>query len=64
MQTVTTVGLEIAKSIFQVYGVGAEGNAREVLRVAIADRKSAAIRQLAFGQPEGNSFVESNYLST
>jgi transposase len=26
MQTVTTIGLDIAKSIFQVHGVGAEGN--------------------------------------
>ena len=26
MQTVTTIGLDIAKSVFQVHGVGAEGN--------------------------------------
>jgi transposase len=26
MQTVTTVGLDIAKSVFQVHGVDAEGN--------------------------------------
>jgi transposase len=26
MQTITTVGLDIAKSVFQVHGVGAEGN--------------------------------------
>ena len=27
MQRVTTIGLDIAKSVFQVHGVGAEGNA-------------------------------------
>src|SRR5262245_64740443 len=27
MQTVTTIGLDIAKSVFQVHGVDAEGNA-------------------------------------
>ena len=26
MQTITTIGLDIAKSIFQVHGVDAEGN--------------------------------------
>jgi transposase len=26
MQTVTTVGLDIAKSVFQVHGIDAEGN--------------------------------------
>jgi transposase len=26
MQTVTTIGLDIAKSVFQVHGVDAEGN--------------------------------------
>jgi hypothetical protein len=26
MQAVTTIGLDIAKSIFQVHGVGADGN--------------------------------------
>ena len=26
MQTITTIGLDIAKSVFQVHGVGAEGN--------------------------------------
>ena len=26
MQTVTTIGLDIAKSIFQVHGIDAEGN--------------------------------------
>jgi transposase len=27
MQTITTIGLDIAKSVFQVHGVDAEGNA-------------------------------------
>ena len=27
MQTVTTIGLDIAKSVFQVHGVDIEGNA-------------------------------------
>ena len=26
MQTVTTIGLDIAKSVFQVHGIDAEGN--------------------------------------
>jgi transposase len=26
MQTITTIGLDIAKSVFQVYGVDADGN--------------------------------------
>jgi transposase len=26
MQTITTIGLDIAKSVFQVHGVDAEGN--------------------------------------
>ena len=28
MQAITTVGLDIAKSVFQVHGVGADGRAR------------------------------------
>jgi putative ABC transport system substrate-binding protein len=31
MQTITTIGLDIAKSVFQVHGVDAEGNARSSL---------------------------------
>ena len=27
MQTITTIGLDIAKSVFQVHGIDAEGNA-------------------------------------
>jgi transposase len=38
MQTVTTIGLDIAKSVFQVHGIDAEGGAvirrRQVLRAA------------------------------
>jgi hypothetical protein len=26
MQTITTIGLDIAKSVFQVHGIDAEGN--------------------------------------
>ena len=31
MQTVTTIGLDIAKSVFQVHGVDAEGNVLRAL---------------------------------
>ena len=31
MQTVTTIGLDIAKSVFQVHGIDAEGKRRYVL---------------------------------
>jgi hypothetical protein len=29
MQSITTIGLDIAKSVFQVHGVDAEGNVEE-----------------------------------
>jgi transposase len=32
MQTVTTIGLDIAKSVFQVHGVDAKGNVVSRLR--------------------------------
>ena len=28
MQTITTIGLDIAKSVFQVHGIDAEGNVK------------------------------------
>jgi transposase len=31
MQTVTTIGFDIAKSVFQVHGVDAAGQCRQVL---------------------------------
>ena len=40
MQAITTIGLDIAKSVFQVHGVDAEGNVASlrprVLREAVA----------------------------
>ena len=38
METITTIGLDIAKSIFQVHGVDAEGNVifrRQLKRLAL-----------------------------
>jgi transposase len=43
MQTITTIGLDIAKSVFQVHGVDAEGNA--VLRRQIKRRYVLAFFQ-------------------
>ena len=40
MQTVTTIGLDIAKSVFQVHGIDAEGNA--VLRRQLKRRNVLA----------------------
>ena len=43
MQTVTTIGLDIAKSVFQIHGVDAAGNAKALgldvpqTLIAIAD---------------------------
>jgi hypothetical protein len=34
MQAVTTVGLDIAKSVFQTYGVDAAGNVEAALKTA------------------------------
>jgi transposase len=48
MQTVTTIGLDIAKSVFQVHGVDAAGNviepAQAPLRFAILP-EAAAVRR-------------------
>ena len=40
MQTIATIGLDIAKSVFQVHGVDAEGNVtlRRQLKMCIRDR--------------------------
>ena len=43
MQTVTTIGLDIAKSVFQVHGVDAKGNV--VLRRQIKRRYVLAGRR-------------------
>jgi len=39
MQAVTTIGLDIAKSVFQVHGIGAEGNVIMRLTGRQCDRK-------------------------
>jgi hypothetical protein len=36
MQTVTTIGLDIAKSVFQVHGVDAEGNVLRLSRSSLS----------------------------
>jgi transposase len=43
MQTITTIGLDIAKSVFQVHGIDAEGNA--VLRRQLERRYVVAFFQ-------------------
>ncbi len=43
MQAVTTIGLDIAKSVFQVHGVDAEGNA--IIRRKLKRRYVAAFFQ-------------------
>ena len=52
MQTVTTIGLDIAKSVFQVHGIDAEG--KVVLgEVEAPDEKSAkAAAAIQFGLDE------------
>jgi transposase len=40
MQTITTIGLDIAKSVFQVHGVNAGGEV--VIRRGLADRNPTA----------------------
>jgi transposase len=42
MQTVTTIGLDIAKSVFQVHGIDAEG--RVLIRRKLKRRYGAGIR--------------------
>jgi transposase len=54
MQTVTTIGLDIAKSVFQVHGVDADGNV--VLRRQLKRRYVLAFFQTsvsASGRLEG-----------
>jgi hypothetical protein len=40
MQTITTIGLDIAKSVFQVHGVGVGPVLATALVAAVADPKS------------------------
>ena len=54
MQAITTVGLDIAKSVFQVHGVGADGHVvirRQLKRLFVAHRciRCAAIISVAIG---------------
>jgi hypothetical protein len=47
MQTVTTIGLDIAKSVFQVNGVDAQGNVvvrRQLKRRQVVARRSNGIK--------------------
>ena len=43
MQTVTTIGLDIAKSVFHIHGVDAEGKVRHVGRQRRRGKKDGAI---------------------
>ena len=37
MQTITTIGLDIAKSVFQIHGVGADGQVSHLaVRLSVA----------------------------
>ena len=45
MQAVTTIGLDIAKSVFQVHGVDAEGNV--VVRRQLRRRKFSFFQEAA-----------------
>ena len=48
MQAVTTIGLDIAKSVFQLHGVDAEGNVRirRQLSAATSWRSSRSCRRV------------------
>ncbi len=49
MQTITTVGLDIAKSVFQVHGVDADGNVavrREAIEPSSTANEGATKAQL------------------
>ena len=50
MQTITTIGLDIAKSVFQVHGIDAEGNV--VLRRQIKRRYVLAFFEKADALPQ------------
>jgi transposase len=61
MQAITTIGLDIAKSVFQVHGVDAEGNVvfrRRLKRRYV--RRSAHQKILQFGM--AGSLAGSNHL--
>ena len=53
MQTVTTIGLNIAKSVFQVHGIDAEG--KVLIRRQLKRRYVLAWRQSLYGFACGRS---------
>ena len=55
MQTVTTIGLDIAKSVFQVHGVDAEGN---------RSRSYGPIMLLPFGNTSALSCFNKRFIAT
>ena len=61
MQTITTIGLDIAKSVFQVHGVDAEGKAiiRREPNMRIS-QFSIILFQVAEEVPECNTFPTNN----
>jgi transposase len=54
MQTITTIGLDIAKSVFQVHGVDAEGNMdlRRQLKRRLIGLRISGRTDLASGSPK------------
>ena len=59
MQTVTTIGLDIAKSIFQVHGIDAEGKVvlGEVEAPDEASAKAAAAIQFGLDEIQRNRIM-------
>ena len=57
MQVVTTVGLDIAKSVFQVHGVDAAGQVviRRQLKPALCRRVLPEVATVPGGQPPSHS---------
>ena len=54
MEAITTIGLDIAKSVFQVHGIDAAGNVvvrRQLKRRYVAARRRAARRRWRVHQP-------------
>ena len=57
MQSITTIGLDIAKSVFQVHGVGVDGNV--ILRRQLKRRYVLAQYQISASDQLRNSLTKS-----
>ena len=66
MQTVTTIGLDIAKSVFQVHGIDAEGKVvlGEVEAPDEASAKAAAAIQFGLDEIQRNRIIVQELRST